>query len=123
MIKEYKGYYIEFNFYGHKEYSVQYCGHDVCFESEEAAKAFIDEVAGKTNTVLYRLTTTFLGADRPQAFYFDTKSAAELNLMHLDNGAVEKVLVKSDYELNYSDGCTLNDLTWGYFDVDISVCD
>ena len=42
---EYKGYAIEFNFYGMNEYSVQYCGDDVMFESKDAAKAFIDEVA------------------------------------------------------------------------------
>lgn len=41
---EYKGYAIEFNFYGMNEYSVQYCGDDVMFESKDEAKAFIDEV-------------------------------------------------------------------------------
>ena len=30
--KEYKGYYIEFNFYGNNEYSVQYCGDDIVFQ-------------------------------------------------------------------------------------------
>lgn len=42
---EYKGYYIEYNFYGENEYSVQYCGDDVLFKTEEEAKRFIDEVA------------------------------------------------------------------------------
>lgn len=41
---EYKGYWIEFNFYGHNEYTVQYCGDDVFFRSIEDAKAFIEEV-------------------------------------------------------------------------------
>ena len=41
---EYKGYYIEFNIYGQKEYSVQYCGDDVMFTTEDAAKKFIDEI-------------------------------------------------------------------------------
>ncbi len=41
---EYKGYAIEFNFYGMNEYSVQYCGDDVMFKSKDEAKAFIDEV-------------------------------------------------------------------------------
>ena len=40
----YKGYDIEFNFYGQKEYSVQYCGDDVIFSTEEEAKRFIDEI-------------------------------------------------------------------------------
>jgi len=44
-MNEYKGFYIEFNFYGENEYSVQYCGDDVIFNTEEEAKAFIDEIA------------------------------------------------------------------------------
>ena len=44
-MKEYKGYYIEFNIYGQKEYTVQYCGDDLMFTTEEEAKKFIDEVA------------------------------------------------------------------------------
>ena len=43
-MKEYKGYYIEFNIYGQNEYSVQYCGDDVLHDTEAAAKAFIDSV-------------------------------------------------------------------------------
>lgn len=42
---EYKGYYIEFNFYGNSEYSVQYCGDDVIFATQEDAEKFIDEIA------------------------------------------------------------------------------
>ena len=42
---EYKGYYIEYNFYGNNEYSVQYCGDDVIFRSEAEAKEFIDTIA------------------------------------------------------------------------------
>ena len=42
---EYKGYYIEFNIYGSKEYSVQYCGDDVIFNSEKEAREFIDEIS------------------------------------------------------------------------------
>ena len=42
---EYKGYYIENNFYGKDEYTVQYCGDDIVFDSVEEAKAFIDSIA------------------------------------------------------------------------------
>lgn len=42
---EYKGFYIEYNLYGLKEYSVQYCGDDLIFRSEEEAKQFIEEIA------------------------------------------------------------------------------
>ena len=41
---EYKGYYIEFNIYGSNEYTVQYCGDDILFDSEQKAKEFIEEV-------------------------------------------------------------------------------
>lgn len=45
LMKAYKGYYIEYDFYGMGEYTVQYCGDDVMFDDEEAAKKFIDEIA------------------------------------------------------------------------------
>ena len=41
---EYKGYYIETNFYGQNEISVQYCGDDILFPTVQEAKEFIDEV-------------------------------------------------------------------------------
>lgn len=44
MFTEYKGYYIEFNFYGRNEYTVQYCGDDIMFQTEDEAKAFIDSI-------------------------------------------------------------------------------
>lgn len=47
MFKEYRGYFIEYNFYGMNEYSVSYCGDDIIFYSEEAARAFIDEIIEK----------------------------------------------------------------------------
>lgn len=40
----YGGYYIEYNFYGENEYSVQYCGDDILFKTLEEAKEFIDEI-------------------------------------------------------------------------------
>ena len=42
---EYKGYYIEYNFYGNNEYTVQYCGDDVEFTTLKEAKHFIDMIA------------------------------------------------------------------------------
>lgn len=42
---EYKGLCIEFNFYGLNEYSVQYCGDDLIFDTIDEAKAFIDSIA------------------------------------------------------------------------------
>jgi len=41
----YKGYEICYNIYGTNEYSVQYCGDDVIFESANEAIEFIDEIA------------------------------------------------------------------------------
>lgn len=43
-IFEYKGYYIEYNFYGENEWSVQYCGDDIIFNDFNEAKDFIDSV-------------------------------------------------------------------------------
>lgn len=43
-MEEYKGYYIEYNFYGRNEYSVQYCGDDLVFNTKEEAQRFIDSI-------------------------------------------------------------------------------
>lgn len=67
-------------------------------------------------TTLYRVRTTHIGADAPSEYYFDTLAGAELNLRHLGNGEIHKVTIESDYPLNYSAGCTMNDLTYGSFD-------
>ena len=41
---EYKGYYIEHNVYNANEWTVQYCGDDLIFNTLEEARDFIDEV-------------------------------------------------------------------------------
>ena len=46
MFEEYKGFYIEFNLYRRTEYSVQFYGDDIIFETLEEAKQFIDEQEG-----------------------------------------------------------------------------
>ena len=46
-MRYYKGYDIEYNFYGENEYSVQYCGDDVIFDTEEEAIEFIDGIVGE----------------------------------------------------------------------------
>lgn len=47
----YKGFDITFNFYRKGEYTVYYDGDDVWFETEEDAKAFIDEIIKKESEV------------------------------------------------------------------------
>ena len=43
-IETYKGYGIDFDFYGMGEYTVHYCGDDLYFPTLMTAKAFIDEI-------------------------------------------------------------------------------
>jgi len=65
---------------------------------------------------LYRVTTTFIGADAPSKLYFDTEAkAGEYLKAECQNGEMDVVEVVADYPLNYSDGCTMNDLTFGDF--------
>ena len=45
-IETYKGYGIDFNVYGLGEYSVQFCGDDIMFDTLQEAKAFIDDAYG-----------------------------------------------------------------------------
>ena len=67
---------------------------------------------------LYKVTTTFLGADRPSDFYFDNADKAETFLAKQINGEITKVRVTAEY-LNYSDGCTYNDLVYGKFQTSV----
>ncbi len=69
-------------------------------------------------TRLYRVETTFKGADKKSKLYFDNRKKAQDYLYDFcENGCVEIVEIESNYDLNYSDGCTMNDLTYGDFNV------
>lgn len=43
-IIEYNGFYIEYNFYGQNEYSVQFCGDDFLFKTRDEAIKFCDDI-------------------------------------------------------------------------------
>lgn len=69
---------------------------------------------------LYRVTTTFIGADSPSVLYFNTEEKAQTFLSTCQNGGADLVdVLTADGEYNYSDGCTLNDLTFGAFNAKI----
>lgn len=61
---------------------------------------------------LYKVRTTFLGADKYSEFYFDTMEKAQNFLQKQNNGEIVKVIAFGD-GLNYSDECTFNELTFG----------
>ena len=63
-------------------------------------------------TTLYQVTTTFLGADSPSEFYFDTIEKAKAFLEEQDNGEIEQKHFESSEKLNYWDGCTWNELIY-----------
>ena len=64
---------------------------------------------------LYTVKTTNPGADKPTVLYFDSQEKAQHFLTaHCDNGEVEQETVSYKSCLNYSDGCTYNELM--YFD-------
>lgn len=69
--------------------------------------------------ILYQVSTTFLGADSPTQFYFDTLVKAESYLDNCINGEIKKFAIVPDgcfaMTLNYSDGCSLDDLCYGRF--------
>ena len=48
---EYKSMMIDFNFYGTNEFSVQFCGDDFIFKTEEEAKSFIDDIEKEASHV------------------------------------------------------------------------
>lgn len=47
MFFECCGLYIEYNFYGMNEYTVQYCGDDIFFKTKEEAIKFCEKVGSE----------------------------------------------------------------------------
>lgn len=62
---------------------------------------------------LYKVTTTFFCADHSSSFYFDTIEKATRYLDSCNNGEINEVIISCDADINYSDGCTFNDFTFG----------
>lgn len=61
----------------------------------------------------YKVRTQSLEVDTPPSLselYFDDEQKAVDYLNTCDNGEIEKVIIESPRDLNYSDGCTLDDL-------------
>lgn len=66
-------------------------------------------------TELYKVCTTFPGADGPSTFYFESAEEAQKFInRECVNGEIIKILVTSSAPLNYSAGCTLNELTYDF---------
>ena len=63
-------------------------------------------------TTLFKVRTTFTGADSASSFYFDTKDKAQKFLDEQENGEIVPVIITSDCGLNYWDGCVWTELTY-----------
>lgn len=71
--------------------------------------------------VLYRVTTTFLGASGSSEFYFDTMEKAQaFREKECQNGEIAQLLAMRNGVggINYSDECSLCQLTYGDFELD-----
>ena len=64
--------------------------------------------------ILYKVATTFWGADSPSEFYFDTKEKALAYLQEQDNGNIIKVKVIGT-AIDFWNGCTYSDLSRGMY--------
>lgn len=67
-----------------------------------------------TTLILYKVATTFWGADSPSEFYFDTKKKALAYLQEQDNGNIIKVKVRGT-AIDFWNGCTYSDLSRGMY--------
>ena len=67
----------------------------------------------KKITTLFEVATTFEGDWVATEYYFDTKEKAETFLAEQENGDISVVTIASDHNLDYSDGCSWNDLVFG----------
>lgn len=61
-------------------------------------------------TSLWKVTTCIY--DVPLALYFDNYYDASMYLLDCDNGETEEIILEHDEGLNYSEGCTWNELTY-----------
>lgn len=93
-----------------------------CKDGNNMITRYFKKSSRKDNKMkLYRLTTTWAGANGPSRYYFDTPEKALAYMAKCENGEIEKVSIAADYPINYSDGCTEGDLTCGEFDAKIEV--
>ena len=69
--------------------------------------------------ILYRVRTTFTGADGATAYYFSDRNNAETFLDTCDNGELDMVLAMADYPVPHADISTLADLSGGDMDINI----
>ena len=108
--KEYKGYIITNNGEGYAslpggyDYSVDYCGDEVLFETEEEAMAFIDEISEEPNESLRRKKEKMLGEslkkpinEAPEGFDYDKleldikDDSVEAKLENIKNSIINAV--------------------------------
>ena len=64
-------------------------------------------------TILCKVTYNGIGMSRPLNVYFDKWEKAQNFLAEQDCGEVDVVTLEHSDRLNYSDGCTWNELTYG----------
>lgn len=84
-------------------------------------RQYTDSTSADYNTIpiLYRVRTTFTGADGPTAYYFSDRHNAETFLNTCDNGNIDTVLAIADYPVPHADMSTLADLSNGDMDINI----
>lgn len=63
---------------------------------------------------LYKVTTTFQGADGASNFYFSTQEKAEKYLADQKNGEIEEVEFEPENPDGFFEGCVYIDMTFGW---------
>ena len=61
---------------------------------------------------IYKVTTTFWGADVPSQFFYNSLSKAQKALKKFENGEIEEIYVKPQMLEGYEDGCTWDSLEY-----------
>lgn len=112
--KEYKGYIITNNGEGYAslpggyDYSVNYCGDEVLFETEEEAMAFIDEISGDPNESLRRKKEKMLGESLNEGvvddFITKTKSILDKNGIKYEDVYPDELGLEAGYGVTVNFG-------------------
>ena len=82
------------------------------FKSPDVIIHYKGKILMSDDLKLYRVTTSFLGADGPSQFFYNSLSEAQKALEKFENGEIDEVYVKPQMLEGYEDGCPWDSLIY-----------
>ena len=82
------------------------------FKSSDVIIHYNGKILTFDDVKIYKVTTTFWGADVPSQFFYNSLSKAQKALKKFENGEIEEIYVKPQMLEGYEDDCTWDSLEY-----------